>query len=101
MKSSIKILQLKETKETRNYSFASLKLLESMGLKVSLDNYRVVYEFEDEIAPNAVYEELERMYMRFQGVKPDCYTGHSLSISDIVQIDGTNYYVDDYGFQKV
>lgn len=101
MKSSIKILQLKVTKETRYYSFASLELLEDMGLKVSLDNYQVVYEFEDEIAPNAVEAELERLYMRFQGTKPEGYIGHSLSVSDIVQIDGINYYVDDYGFHKV
>ena len=35
------------------------------------------------------------------GQKPESYKGHSLSVSDIVVLDGVNYYVDSFGFIKL
>lgn len=35
------------------------------------------------------------------GNKPKSYTGHSLSVSDIIELDGEMYYVDGFGFKKL
>lgn len=63
-------------------------------------NYKKVYEFEQTHEGN-INALLEGIYMRFQGLKPSGYSGHSLSMSDIVVVDGIKYYVDDIGFKKL
>ena len=70
--------------------------------KLDSDMYDKVYEGEVETNENeAYYVTLESLYMKFQGRKPEGYTGHSLSVSDVVVLEGTAYYVDNYGFQKI
>lgn len=100
---NIKVLQLKDEEEIRRtYSFMSLDFLSRYGLSVSLDNYKVVYD-EQIVVPEdeGVYDTLENVYMRFQGGKPENYHGHSVSVSDIVSVDGVNYYCDSIGFSKL
>lgn len=63
-------------------------------------NYKKVYEFEEEYEGD-INTLLEGIYIRFQGLKPSGYSGHSLSMSDIVVVDGIKYYVDDIGFKKL
>jgi hypothetical protein len=53
--------------------------------------------FEGLLAVN----DLEEVYMALQGTKPQGYKGHSLSVSDLVEIDGKIYYCDSYGFKDV
>jgi len=73
--------------------------------------YSVVYEDNNfnHINPltNGPVEEgindlLEYVFRIFNiGNKPENYHGHSLSVSDIVEIDGVKYYVDGFGFVKI
>ena len=44
---------------------------------------------------------LDEVYSQLQGRKPDGYKGHSLSVSDLIRVDGKTYFVDDFGFRKV
>ena len=99
----LQILQLKSTPELRNYMFTSMSLLEKLNLKVDLNNYNEVYV--DDLYSSIFSKNidiLEEIYQKFNiGEKPESYKGHSLSVSDIVILDGVNYYVDSFGFIKL
>ena len=99
----LQILQLKSTPELRNYMFTSMSLLKKLNLKVDLNNYNEVYE--DDLYSSIFSKNidiLEEIYQKFNmGEKPESYKGHSLSVSDIVILDGVNYYVDSFGFIKL
>ena len=99
----LQILQLKSTPELRNYMFTSMSLLEKLNLKVDLNNYNEVYV--DDLYSSIFSKNidiLEEIYQKFNmGQKPESYKGHSLSVSDIVVLDGVNYYVDSFEFIKL
>lgn len=97
----ITVLQLKGSDELHHYLFSRLSLLEKLGLKVELKNYKSVYTDVREIPSDDNIDFLEALYSEFQGVKPKGYKGHSLSVSDIIQIDETYYYCDSFGFKKL
>ena len=45
---------------------------------------------------------LEELFHLFNvGAKPEGYKGHSLSTSDIVELDGVLYYVDSFGWREL
>ncbi len=75
--------------------FASTDLLKDMGLEISLSEYNIAWSGDMDI------DDAEDVYMKLQGRKPEGYKGHSLSVSDIVIIDGTTFYCDDYGFVDI
>jgi hypothetical protein len=81
--------------------FSSLDLLQDMGIKLSLDQYNRIYE--GQIEEEATIEEtLEAIFVQMNiGKKPEGYNGHSLSVSDIIEIGGKFYYCDSYGFTEV
>ena len=94
------IYQLKGGEETRDYRFEPLDRLRAVGLDVQRDNYELVYS-----APLADGESLEDIYRRFNIDHPADFTGHSLSVSDIVVLRNgdteTAHYCDSFGFTEV
>lgn len=78
--------------------FSSLDTLEKIGLRnaLTLDLYDVVFQgtLEDDL-------DLEDIYMSFQGQKPEGYKGHSVSMSDVVEMEGKYYYCDRYGWTEI
>ena len=92
----VTVLQLNEQNPSTRYKkFASIDLLKDMGLEISLEEYSIVWSGDMDI------EDAEDVYMKLQGRKPEGYKGHSLSVSDIVIIDGTTFYCDDDGFVDI
>ena len=93
------IWQLKDAPENRpiqfaDYAFASLyRLTES--------RYNKVYES----VADADTDSLDKIFTKFNIAHPSDFTGHSLSMSDIVVINQggkkTAHYVDTWGFQEV
>lgn len=63
------------------------------------NNYKLVYEGKIET------NDLEFIYTKFNLNHPHGFTGHSLSISDVVELyddSGSDfYYVDRFGFKKI
>lgn len=94
------IYQLKEGDELHYHRFASMKQLEKDNLAVDRDNYNLVYT-----APLLQGETLDDIYRQFNLAHPKGFTGHSLSISDVIviQCDGeiTSHYVDSFGFAEL
>lgn len=98
--STFAIYQLKDGEETRDYRFEPLDRLRAVGLDVQRDNYDLVYS-----APLSDGESLEDIYRRFNIDHPADFTGHSLSVSDIVVLRNgdteTAHYCDSFGFTEV
>ena len=98
--SSFSIYQLKGGNETLDYRFEPLDSIHRNGLSVKPENYELVYE-----APLTAKDDLESIYTRFNVDRPADFTGHSLSVSDIVVLhqDGkdTAHYCDRVGFFEV
>lgn len=94
------IYQLKHTPDIRDYSFQSLNQLFEKGLEVSASNYDTVYS--GTMHPQSG---LESLYTKFNIDLPEDFTGHSLSISDVIVItqNGTSkaYYCDTVGFEEI
>ena len=94
------IYQLKPGDSTRDYRFEPLDSIHRNGLSVKPENYELVYE-----APLTAKDDLESIYTRFNVDRPADFTGHSLSVSDIVVLhqDGkdTAHYCDRAGFSEV
>lgn len=63
------------------------------------DNYRLVYDGEVDT------NELEELFSKFNLDHPSGYEGHSLSMSDVVELyddsGSTFHYVDRFGFKEV
>lgn len=92
----VTILQINDNVENANYKlFTPLVRLERLGLQFNKNDYKVVYNGEMDV------EDVEDVYMRLQFTKPNGYKGHSLSVSDIVYMDGKYMFCDSYGFVDV
>lgn len=98
--SAYSIYQLDLSDNTDNLRFMSLDWLESRGLSVDRDNYRMVYAMQREPG-----ETLEDIYRRFNIDHPEDFKGHSLSVSDVVVLHGNGadaaWYVDSIGFKEL
>ena len=94
------VYQLKGGDETLDYRFEPLDSIHRNGLSVDPANYELVYT-----APLTERDSLEGIYTRFNMDRPADFTGHSLSVSDIVVLhqDGkdTAHYCDRFGFSQV
>ena len=94
------IYQLKDTEATRDIRFMAMDYLEMKGVSVSKGNYELVYTGELVEGMS-----LEDIYTKFNIDHPADFTGHSLSVSDVVVLhqDGqnTSHYVDAMGYREV
>lgn len=101
---SYAILQLRDIDETRQEQFASLDYLYRQGKEPDIDHYEIVYTAD---LPTFTDRDviLESLYTKFNIDHPADFTGHSLSVSDIVALktDGvvSFHYVDSVGFTEL
>ena len=97
---SFSIYQLKGGNETLDYRFEPLDTIRNNGLSVKPENYEQVYT-----APLTAKDNLESIYTRFNVDRPADFTGHCLSVSDIVVLHqngkDTAHYCDRFGFSQV
>lgn len=94
------IYQLKRNDETAELLFMSSNYLREHNLAVSYENYDAVYSGQ-----LSGTETLDDLYMKFNIERPQDFTGHSLSVSDIVALRQNGvvscHYVDSIGFADV
>lgn len=104
MYAKIEIYQLKATDHNRAVRFQSLANFTAEKGAPSVADYDCVYECTRAALsipgsdPDTV---LEHIYSVFNIHKPRDFKGHSLSVSDVVVLDGAAYYVDVYGFKRI
>lgn len=77
-----------------------LDYVQKKGMTVSRADYDLIYA-----APLTDKDTLDGIYERFNIQRPADFTGHSLSVSDVVVLnDGSTvkaYYVDSIGFAEL
>jgi hypothetical protein len=96
MNMEYKIYQLKSNEEGYKYMFRRYD--ENNVPSKSL--YNVVYSGEVESSEN-VMDVLEGLYVTFNVNHPADFKGHSLSVSDVVELDGKYYYCDSFGYVEL
>lgn len=93
------IYQLKGGPETRDYRFEAYESLQEAGLAVDRQNYDLIYT-----APLDGKTTLEDIYRTFNLDRPADFTGHSLSVSDVVVLNRSGkeeaHYCDSFGFTR-
>ena len=87
-----KIYQLK------NKDLLFLPYIES---KFDFNNYKEVYSGTLENISDNIFENLENIYRKFNIAHPEDFVGHSLSVSDLVEINNELYYCDSFGWTKI
>ena len=94
------IYQITARDPEHDYRFMNLDFVKRHGMEVNRADYELVYT-----APLAEKDTLEAIYERFNIQRPADFTGHSLSVSDVVVLnDGKSIkacYVDSIGFAEL
>ena len=90
--------KIKQIKDVENCAYA-FKRYEWAKNVLDLNDYEVVYEGELDCPemPNA----LEELFEIFNNKRPKDFERRSMSISDVVEIDGKNYYCDFVGWKEL
>lgn len=99
-KDTFGIYQLKDDDSLHYHRFTGTDMMAKEGLSVDMENYDLIYVGEK--TPDIG---LDQIYEKFNIDRPDDFTGHSLSVSDVVVIheNGENkaYFVDKFGFAEM
>lgn len=99
---TFEIYQIRRGEETRHIRFESYERLAKTGLKPDFKNYDKMYEADiSMLSGKSTGEKLEFAFYTFNMERPEDFKGHSLSVSDMVVLDDTAYYVDSVGFKPL
>ena len=94
------IYQITARDPEHDYRFMNLDFVKRHGMEVNRADYELVYT-----EPLTEKDTLEAIYERFNIQRPTDFTGHSLSVSDVVVLnDGKSIkacYVDSIGFAEL
>lgn len=98
----IKIYQIDSGKDDLKLKFLNYEYTtKRTGGMIASDSYSCVYSGEVDC------KGLEDVYRKFNVDKPDSFKGHSMSVSDVVEvvksdeIESGLYFCDSIGFKKV
>lgn len=71
------------------------------GATYKIGDYRIVYETEANFDEAEDKEILEHFFEVCNLTRPDGYTGHSLSVGDIIELDDRLYICDCIGWKQI
>jgi uncharacterized protein YciU (UPF0263 family) len=98
------IYQLRNADDTAELRFMATDYLQRKGLEIDRDNYIPVYTGALDNNGDE-QDKLNSIYAKFNIDRPQDFTGHSLSVSDIVVLRQNGvvscHYVDSWGFKEV
>lgn len=99
---TFEIYQIRRVDETRDVRFEPYERLLKAGLKPDFKTYDKMYEADiSMLSGKSTGEKLESAFYVFNQERPEDFKGHSLSVSDVVVLDDTAYYVDSVGFKPL
>lgn len=88
--------------------FVPLREYKALGIQLNTSDYRKVYTDSLTVSDHSsTFTVLDMIYEKFNIDRPSDFTGHSLSVSDVVVLrngsDSENeaYFVDSVGFKKL
>lgn len=98
------IYQLCRDPELAELRFMNSQYLREHGLELAFDHYEAVYSGALP-SDGSTEARLDDLYMKFNTAHPQDFTGHSLSVSDIVVLRQqgavSSHYVDSVGFVQL
>ena len=92
---NIKIYQINLDKDEQRAAFMSWESMERYGLALDRSSYDEVF------SGDVPCDSLEDVYYMFNMEHPAGYRGRSLSVSDVVEIDGVFYFCDSFGWKRI
>lgn len=99
---TFEIYQIRRVDETRDVRFEPYERLLKAGIKPDFKTYDKMYEADvSMLSGKSTGEKLESAFYVFNQERPEDFKGHSLSVSDVVVLDDTAYYVDSVGFKPL
>ena len=94
------IFQIDENGKGREYLFFNMDFIQKKGMEVEGSDYELIYS-----GRLGQREDLNTIYEKFNLNHPEGYTGHSLSVSDIVVINRggqvSAHFVDSFRFTEL
>lgn len=94
------IYQIIDGSPGREYEFMDLNFIERHGYQVKKEDYELIYSDEMHYG-----DTLDSLYEKFNIAHPEDYSGHSLSVSDIVVLNENGnvkaYFVDSISFREL
>ena len=81
-----------------NYTFGWWNLSKDI---FDFNDYNLVYEGEIEVDPRDIEITLDNLFRIFNSDRPKDFKGHSLSVSDLVEIGNRFYYCDSLGWVDI
>lgn len=98
--SVLKIYQLRDTPDNRERRWLDYNSLGKLGEQPNLANYDLVYQMPLRDNPTP-----EQVFQQFNLSRPADFTGHSLSVSDVIAYQSEDsaiaYYVDSASFVRL
>ena len=91
--------KIKQIKNRNDYRFMNYDFAIKNGF--NLNDYETVYEGHILKENGSINNTLETLFQIFNINRPEDFHGHSLSTSDVVELDGVNYYCDFAGWVKL
>lgn len=99
---TFEIYQIRRVDENRDVRFEPYERLLKAGIKPDFKTYDKMYEADvSMLSGKSTGEKLESAFYVFNQERPEDFKGHSLSVSDVVVLDDTAYYVDSVGFKPL
>lgn len=94
------IYQIIDGSPGKEYEFMDMNFIERHGYQVKKEDYELIYSAEMHYG-----DTLDSLYEKFNIAHPADYTGHSLSVSDIVVLNENGnvnaYFVDSISFREL
>lgn len=95
-----KIYQLKKEYFVERFGIPMKWVGDRFG-KIDLEKYNLVYQRTKCTNVKSINTFLEDLFYVFNMDRPEDFTGHSMSVSDIVEVNGEFYYCDSFGWEKI
>ena len=94
------IYQINEDTKGKGYRFMGMDYVLSHSMRIDASDYNYIYS-----GRLTEGDTLDRLYERFNINHPEDYTGHSLSVSDVIVLQEEQrmkaYYVDSFGYREL
>jgi len=94
------VFQIDESGKGREYLFFNMEFIQKKGMEVEGGDYSLIFG-----GRLGQQENLDTLYEKFNVNLPEGYTGHSLSVSDVVVVNrggqASAYFVDSFGFTEL
>lgn len=98
------IYQIKNDEALKNHRFESMEHLLKLGLVIEHQNYNLNYTGHFENVDDTI-KTLNDIYEKFNLERPQDFSGHSLSVSDVIVLKQNGelkaHYVDNFGFKEL